>query len=128
MDQSDDLEGELKQEVGEDVPVHNTKDPDEVFLTSKSRLKLALLEYEDGVKSLRGWANPFILLITVVSILLVADYQQTFGMSGDFWLAAYFMTGVISLIWLIYAIFLYLKNRKKAEIDSVIQNLKRNEN
>lgn len=126
MSKSDGFEAKLAEEVGDDVPIHDTKDPDEVFLTSKSRLKLALMQYKEGVRSLRGWVNPFILLVTVGSILLVGNFQQTFGMSGEFWTAAYFITALVALIWLIYSLLNYRSNRDQAKVDTVIDELKKN--
>ncbi|KAA9410254.1 hypothetical protein EGO51_10715 [Haloarcula hispanica] len=128
MDQSDDLGGSLNVEVGEDVPIHNTKDPDEVFLTSKSKLKLALLEYKEGVKSLRAWVNPLVLLMTVGSILLVGNFQKTYGVPAEFWRAIYFITAIISIFWLVYSLYSFYENRQNAKVDSIIKQLKKEEN
>lgn len=125
MSGNDDISGQLKQEVGDDVLIHDTKDPDEVFLTNKSRLKLALLTYKDGIRARTAWVNPFILLVTTLSILLVADFQQNLGLSSDIWSSIYILISLISLIWLLKELWKWYVFREKARTDTVISQLRK---
>ena len=99
---SDDWEGQLKEDVGQDAEVYNTKDPDEVFLTNRSRLELALRDYKDGIKAMNSWINPFILFVTVMPILLVGSFTQTFGIPESVWNNLYLTIAIFSVGWLIY--------------------------
>ena len=121
---SNDWEGQLKEDVGQDAEVYNTKDPDEVFLTNRSRLELALRDYKDGIKPINSWINPFILFVTVIPILLVGSFTQTFGIPESVWNNLYLTIAIFSVGWLIYTVINIIQESQKADIKYVIEELK----
>lgn len=121
--QSDDVVATIREDVGEDVDIHDSSNPDAVFLTTRSKMELALRKYKSGLLAKAKWVNPFVIMSTFLSVLLVTDFKSVFGFSQGTWEAVFLMGFLISSIWLLICLYEYIENRHKADTDYVIKEL-----
>lgn len=123
MSRGNSVESSIKANVGDDVDIHDTKDPDAVYITNTSKIKLVLIEYEAAIKSQTSWVNPALLGITVLSVLFVTDFGSALGLPGDVWEAIFIVLLLLSIIWFVRSIQLFLQYKQKADIEYVIEQL-----
>jgi hypothetical protein len=124
MSQRDDYTTELRQDVGEDAIIHDTKDPDEVFVTTKSKMKLKLSKYEKAVRARTNWVQPVILFLTVIPVLLAADFTQTYILTPGQWQFLYAFCALGSVIWFVKHVYNLVKNWGNARIEYVMEELR----
>ena len=124
MSKQNNIESSLKDSLGDDVEIHDTMDPDAVFITTKAKIELALRDYKQGVESSNAWENPATLFLTLLSVITVADFQKSFGLSADTLSSIYIVLTVISVVWLIKSIYTWYNHRKKSDIQQMIKDLK----
>ena len=124
MSQKDDFTTVLREDVGKDVDIHDSKDPDAVFVTNRSKIELVLSKYEEAVQARIAWVQPLILLITAVPVLLAADFSQGFLFSGRIWRDIYQFIAVAAVAWGIKAMYNLFIKWGKADREYVIQELK----
>lgn len=113
----------IRADVGEDVEIHDSSTPDTVFVTSRATIELALERYRQGVLARTQWVNPFITCVTVLSVLLVADFEPLLGFSSATWYAVFVVALLLSIVWLAWALVSFFRNRHKAEVEFVIERL-----
>lgn len=123
MADDDDVAASIRADVGDDVEIHDSAGPDAVFVTSRSKIELALRKYRTGVRARTKWVNPFVTSLTVLSVLLVADFEATLGFSGATWSAVFVVALLLSVCWLVWAVASFVRNRHKADITYVIETL-----
>lgn len=123
MNESNAVASSVRDNVGQDVEIHDTKDPEAVFITSRARMRLALMQYKSGILARRGWINPLLLFLTVLSVSIVSDFGRKFGLSQSFWEAFFTIILVLSVIWLAHSLINAYRYRSKADLDSVIEKL-----
>lgn len=123
MAEEDPIAASIRADVGEDVDIHDSSQPDAVFVTSRATIELALQHYRQGVLARTRWVNPFVTCITILSVLLVADFESRLGFSASTWDAVFVLALLISLAWLGMAIISYLRNRHQADPQYVIERL-----
>lgn len=113
----------IRADVGEGVEIHDSSTPDAVFVTSRATIELALERYRQGVLARTRWVNPFVTCVTVLSVLLVADFEPLLGFSSATWYAVFVVALLLSVVWLLWAVVSYLRNRHKADVEFVIERL-----
>jgi len=114
----------LDSNIDEDS-IHVTAGSDEMLITDKSTLELVLRKYKEGIEAKTEWSGYAGISITVLSILLVADFEQSFGLNESFWLALYAFFLIYSLYRLFRSGISWFRNKDKADIEFVISKLKR---
>ena len=125
MTNPNDLEASIREDVGDDADIHISSAPDEVFYTNREKLKLALIDYQNVIKSKYRSSGFISVFLTSLSVVLVADFTETFGISADLWLNIFTTVAILSLIVIVYDGFKWLINRRKAKIESVIEELRK---
>lgn len=124
MSQKNDYTSQLRQDVGDDAIIHDTKDPDEVFITTKSKMKLKLSKYEEAVKARSNWTQPAILFLTVMPVLLAANFTQAYILSPGQWQFLYAFFALGSVIWLARKMYNLARNWGNAKIEYVMEELR----
>lgn len=117
----------IRDDLGDDVEIHDSSGPDAVFVTTRSKIELALRKYEEGVLARTRWVNPLVLCVTVLSVVLVADFESTLGFSAATWDAVFLAALAASVVWLAWAVVSFVRNRHKADIGYVIERLESEE-
>ena len=123
MSTEDDITTTIPDSIGENVEIHDSSTPEALFFTTRSKIELALRDYQDGVLARRRWVNPAVTSATFLSVLIVADFSEFLGLSGDFWRSMFFFGLFLSILWLIKSIYDLVNNRNKANIEYVIERL-----
>lgn len=125
MSGNDDLEAFVRTNVGDDVDFHDTTNPDEIFHTTRAQLELALRDYNDVIKAKYRWMNAIILFITALSVVLVADFEQTLGISPTLWSNLFLTIAMMSLVFCVFDGVRWLKNKENENTDAVMRDLRR---
>jgi hypothetical protein len=116
----------LNSNIDEDS-IHVTAGSDEMLITDKSTLELVLRKYKETIETKTEWSGYGGISLTVLSILLVADFEQSFGINENFWLALYAFLLIYSLYRLFRAVIWWFRNNNKTDIEFVISKLKQQE-
>lgn len=125
MSNLDDPDAIIREDAGGDADIHDTTDPDEIFQTTRTRLELALRDYNSVIKSKFRWFNALVLFITALSVVLAANFEKTLGMSADSWETIFIVIAVISLMSAVYDFSNWLWNREDANTEAVMQELRK---
>lgn len=123
MSEEETVAATIRADLGEEVEIHDSSEPDAVFVTTRSKIELALRNYREGVLARRGWVNPFVTSVTILSVLLVADFETRLGLPATTWYAVFVLALALSLAWLGRELLAYVRNRHRADIAHVIQTL-----
>lgn len=125
MAETDDIAATIRADVGDDVEIHDSSGPEAVFVTTRSKIELALRQYRRGVVAQTRWVNPFVTAVTLLSVLVVADFDATLGFSEATWSAVFFGAFALSILWLGWELYTFARHRHHADIEFVIEHLER---
>jgi hypothetical protein len=124
MSQSDDDIGTaIEEDIGEGVGFHDSSDPEAVYLTTKERIKLVLMEYTSAVEDRTMWKTPFVLFLSSISVFFVSDFKSLFGLSESVWKAFFIIVVLLSLLWLLKSLNDYRRAKQKSSVAYVINRL-----
>lgn len=111
------------EELAGDFKIHKNLTQD-VILTTQDKLRLALIEHRDAISGRREWISAGTLALSLLSTLLLTTFQDKLGLSAATWQALYGLFFVSAVIWFVRSLMSLYKNRKRREIDYVIQKIK----
>jgi len=120
----DSVESSVRLDVDDDVVIHDTKDPEEIYVTNPSKMKLVLKEFEDAIRAKAQVANPVVLGITTLSVLFVSDFSTTFGISAKVWESMFLLITLGCGIWFLRSVYSVYKLREKSKLEYVVEELK----
>ncbi|MFB1062568.1 hypothetical protein [Natrinema sp. H-ect4] len=123
----DSVESRIRQEVGNDVDIHDTKDPDEIYVTNPSKMKLVLQDFEKAIQAKSRIINPIVLGVTTLSVLFVSDFNSMFGLSPEVWESFFVITTFGCIIWILISAYRIYKYRGKTDPEYVVEELKSSE-
>jgi hypothetical protein len=116
---------ELDQEdLKSEVIIHKNLTQD-VVLTTEDKLKLALIEYRETLSPRAGLFGMVQATISFLLTMVAASFKDTGPISGTTWQAIYFFLFAYSLYNLITSLVRMFLNRKKAKIDYLIREIKK---
>ena len=93
------------------------------ILILEDRLENILLKNEKIMKSKVSWTTPLGLFLTGLVALLTATFKD-WGLKKEYWFAIFVLGTIASFIWLVYTIFIAIKNYKKGAIEEIIREIK----
>jgi hypothetical protein len=125
MPEESDSETTIRGDIADDVKINDTTDPDEIFYTTYTRLELALRDYNEVVKSKYRIFNTFVLFITSLSVVLVADFKQTLGLSPNVWYNIFITISIGSFIYFIRDCYQLVSHKDDAKTEAVMRELRR---
>jgi hypothetical protein len=111
------------EDMTPEYKVHKNLTQD-VILTTQDKLRLALIEHRDVLAGKREWISAGSLALSLLSTLLLTTFEDKLGLSSSTWQAMYALFFVFALIWLTKSLLSLYKNRKKREIDYLINEIK----
>lgn len=121
----DGVEAVIREDVGDDADIHMTTDPEEVFYTSRTKLELALVNYDKAIRSRYRWPNAFVIFITALSVVLVADFQQKFGFPAELWFSLFGLLMIVSLAYSIHEGVKWFFRKEEATTEAVFHRLRK---
>lgn len=127
MTKNSGVEASIREDVGEDADIHMTTEPEEVFYTNRAKLELALINYDKAIRSRYRWTNSFVIFITALSVVLVADFQQYVGVPTEFWFSLFSLIMVVSLGYSIREGTKWYYRKDKASTEAVIRKLRKDD-
>jgi hypothetical protein len=107
-----------------EVIVHKNLTQD-VLLTTEDKLKLALIEYRETLSSRTEWFGALVLTLSFMSSLLLTTFKDVGPLSATTWQAIYFIFFLLALYRFISTVVKMYQNRKKAKIDYLIRQIKK---
>jgi len=90
------------------------------------KLEIILMKYLKDLKDSSGWLTPLSLFLAILIALLTSSFKDFLTISKDIWLAVFYLSLFISFVWLLYKVYLNIKNKKKIKIDFLIKTIKNN--
>lgn len=93
----------------------------EFIWTTDDKVRLCLNKYLSRVEKRKAWVTPLGILLTILIVFPTTTFQP-FVCSGETWEAAFIISGLISLVWLIRSIW---QARVSTSVDDVMVDIKR---
>ena len=98
-----------------------------VIHITEDKLHVILLGYEEKNKKYYSWTTPFGIFILCIIATITSNFNETWGLSPDTWMAIFVIGAVSSGIWSLYSIYRAWKNRKDRGIKHLIEEIKNTE-
>ncbi|MUK67671.1 hypothetical protein [Aliivibrio fischeri] len=92
----------------------------EIIQITEDKLRLLLSSYLSCLEERRGWIAPLGIFITIIVVFVTSTFKNAF-FPAEAWQAFFMMGGVLTLLWLIKAIYKALYTKK---IDDLIAEIK----
>lgn len=92
------------------------------IVTTRDKIELVLLKTEKCLTNKNAWMTPLGLIVTCVITLLSSDFKD-FILSASVWKAVFILTTIICIIWLVYALYVLIRNWHKGNIDDIIDSI-----
>ena len=99
--------------------IHNNLEQTLISVT-EDKLRLILIGYLNAIEKNNSWIAPAGILTTIVIVFTTSTFKE-FGLPASAWQAVFFITGVISLGWLIKAL---LNLKLSTSVDDIIRKIK----
>lgn len=99
--------------------VHSNLDQ-EIIQITEDRLRLVLKDHLEFVEEKKAWHAPLGVVIAIVAVFVTADFRDAYFKAAT-WQAVFLITGVLSLIWLIKALY---RAATSPCIDDIVSKIK----
>lgn len=80
--------------------VHTNVSQEVIEITS-DKLTIILTKHISSIEKSREWQTPLSIFLTIVLVLLTAEFKKSFGVSADTWLAIFIIACALCFLWLI---------------------------
>jgi hypothetical protein len=100
----------------------NTKS--DLIEITEDKLENILLKHLSKLNKVRGWLTPFSLLITILIVLLTADFKLFLGVSKEIWNAVFILGFIVTLIWTVISVYSAIICSKNSTIGFLISEIK----
>ena len=104
-----------------DIDVIHDNTSQELISITDDKLRLILIDHLAKVDTSKAWQAPLGLVITIILVFCTAEFKA-FGLSADTWQAAFFLSGIACLIWLIVCLVRIRNSRTIDDVMAVIKN------
>jgi hypothetical protein len=92
--------------------------------TTRDKLELALIRYEQGLRARGEWIAPLGILLALLPSLLGAQFSDFLGFRKEVWQALYVVGAVLSAVWLFLSLVRLYRSRSERGIEAIIQRLR----
>jgi hypothetical protein len=93
--------------------------------TTKDKLELILLKYQDALRAKHEWIAPAGILLAVLPTLLGAQFTDFLSLKKEVWEALYLIAALGSLGWLAASIVRSYRTRESRGVACVINRIRR---
>ena len=94
---------------------------------TEDKIHVILLEYEEKNKKFYSWTTPLGIFITCLITTITSNFDETWGLSPDTWMAIFVIGTAVSFIWLFFCGYSAWKNRNDRGIRHLIEEIKNTE-
>ena len=99
-------------------------DEQEIVIT-ESKLENILLKHKETVNASADWKTPTGIIISIIITKNTATFDKSFfGLKPDVWEAIFIVIALLSSLWLLYSLYLVIKNRKNKDIKHLLNKIK----
>lgn len=97
----------------------------EVIVAPIEKIELLLRDHHDIVKRKISWVNPVGLLLSLITTILTANFENNaLGLPAHYWSAAFHISAFITLVWTLKVSWDAYTNRKEGTVKDFIKKLK----
>lgn len=99
--------------------VHSDLDQ-EIIQITEDRLRLVLKDHVELIEEKKAWHTPLGVLIAIAAAFVTADFRDAYFNAAT-WRAVFLISGILSLIWLVKAIY---RAATSLSIDDIVSKIK----
>ena len=98
-----------------------------VIHITEDKLHVILLGYEEKNKKFYSWTTPLGVFISCLIAAITSNFNATWGLSPDTWMAIFVIGTIGSGLWLILTLYRAWENRNDRGIKHLIEEIKNTE-
>ena len=96
----------------------------ELIEITEDKLENILLKHLSKLNKVKGWLTPVSLFVTILIVILTADFKPLWGLEKEVWKAIFVVAMLLTIIWSIISLFEAIKCSKKSTITFLINEIK----
>jgi hypothetical protein len=100
----------------------------EIITITKDKLELCLLKNQKLIEKKHDWIAPLGLFLSLLTTLLVSDFNKDWIFTKTVWNAVFVITTAISFGWLLHAGAGAIKFRNRGSVEELIRNIRAESN
>lgn len=100
----------------------NTKS--DLIEITEDKLENILIKYIDKVKKTFNWLTPLSLFLTILIVLLTAEFKTFIGIDKTVWNAFFLLSLIFTGLWTIKSGYYAIKCSKESTIEKLLQQIK----
>jgi hypothetical protein len=100
----------------------NTKS--DLIEITEDKLENILLKHLDKLNKAKGWLTPLSLFITIIIVILTADFKLFIGIEKEVWKAIFVLSSFITFVWTVVSVYKAIICSKKSSISFLISEIK----
>lgn len=108
--------------------IHHYNTESEKITITEDKVRLMLINYKDNVSRTSSLWEIAGLVLTIISVLLTAQFRTVIGISSETWYSFFSVILFLSILYLIYKIYFSVKyfigKNKYNSIDYVVSRMK----
>jgi len=95
----------------------------EFIVTTEDKLRLCMLNHANRLGDRNSWIGPTSLFVTIVLVLLTADFRDALGVPKSTWHAVFLISAVATAVWSVATG--YRAWNTTSSIEEIVSDLKR---
>ena len=96
----------------------------EIITITVDRIRLVLFQHKNGFERRKEWHTPLGIVITIALVFISSNFQNALGLKAETWNALFIIGLVVSIIWLLRAIYIAYKC---PGIDEIVNKMKKSD-
>lgn len=92
------------------------------IVTTKDKLELVLIKTEKALVDKNSWQTPLGLIISCIVALVSSNFKDFFLTASE-WKSLFVFSVIACSIWLLHTIKIAWRNRRKGNIDNIIEQI-----
>jgi len=101
-----------------------TNTQSELIEITEDKLENILLKHLHKLNKVSGWLTPVSLFVTILIVLLTAEFKSFIGLDKNVWNAIFIISLLITVVWSTFAIYNAYKCSKSSTITFLIKEIK----
>ena len=93
----------------------------EIIITTDDKIRLCLIEHLSRMGKRTAWITPLGIFLTIGIVFPTTTFREFFYLSADTWKAIFVIGGLISIVWLIRAVW---QARVSSSLGDVVKSIK----
>ncbi len=93
------------------------------IITTEDKVRLCMTNHTQRMTTRTGWIGPVSLFVTIVLVLLTADFHDALGIPKDTWHAVFLLCMAGTLLWSIVTVIKAI--RTSTSIEHIVDEMKK---